>query len=203
VTAPETTSNRVLTIPNLVSFVRLIGVGVFWWVILVEENIVAAAWLIFLVGWTDWIDGYLARKLNQVSELGKALDPIADRLMIVSAVLGGMIVEVVPLWIGIPLLLREAIMAVVALVLVSRGGGTLPVRDMGKLATFVIYGSIPAFYLAGADFWADFFLPLAWVSGVIGLALYWVVLIQYIGDARVRLSGLESPSNPGSGIEEN
>ncbi len=202
-TRPETTSNRVLTVPNLVSFIRLIGVGVFWWVILVEENIVAAAWLIFLVGWTDWIDGYLARKLNQVSELGKALDPIADRLMIVSAVLGGMIIDVVPLGIGIPLLLREAIMAVVALVLVSRGGGTLPVRDMGKLATFIIYGSIPAFYLAGADFWADFFLPLAWVSGVIGLALYWVVLFQYIGDANVRLSGLESPSNPGSGIEEN
>lgn len=202
-TGPETVSNRVLTIPNLVSFVRLIGVGVFWWVILVEENIGLAAWLIFLIGWTDWIDGYLARKLNQVSELGKALDPIADRLMIVSAVVGGLIVGVVPGWIGIPLLIREAIMVVVALVLVARGGRTLPVRKLGKWATFIIYGAIPSFYLAGADVLPDLFLPLAWISGAIGLGLYWFVMFQYIGDARERLSGLESPSTQASGIEEN
>ncbi len=195
--------NRILTIPNLVTFVRLIGVGVFWWVLLVDENIALAAWLIFLIGWTDWIDGYLARKLNQVSELGKALDPIADRLMIVSAVVGGLVVGVVPGWIGIPLLFRELIMAGVALLLILRGGGTLPVRKLGKWATFIIYGAIPAFYLAGADVWTNLFLPIAWISGVLGLALYWFVMFQYIGDARDRLSAVESYSNPSSGIEEN
>lgn len=202
-TGPESTSNRVLTIPNLVTFIRLLGVGVFWWVLLVPENIVLAAWLIFIIGWTDWIDGYLARRLNQVSELGKALDPIADRLMIVSAVVGGLIVGVVPGWIGIPLLLREAIMAIVALALVARGAGTLPVRKFGKWATFIIYGAIPSFYLAGADFFEAFFLPLAWVFGVIGLTLYWYVMFQYIGDARQRLSRVESPSTARSGNEEN
>ncbi len=200
---PATTSSRILTIPNVVTFIRLIGVGVFWWVILVEENIVMGAWLIFLIGWTDWIDGYLARRLNQVSDLGKALDPIADRLMIVSAVVGGLIVGVVPGWIGIPLLLREVIMAVVALVLISRGGGTLPVRKLGKWATFIIYGAIPAFYLAGADVWHDLFLLLGWVFGLIGLVLYWYVLFQYIGDARDRLSAVESTSTASSRIEEN
>ncbi|MGH3668802.1 MAG: CDP-alcohol phosphatidyltransferase family protein, partial [Acidimicrobiia bacterium] len=59
-------SNRILTIPNLVSFVRLLGIPVFWWALLVEDNVALAAWLIFIIGWTDWIDGYLARRLGQV-----------------------------------------------------------------------------------------------------------------------------------------
>lgn len=201
-TSPEIVSKRIITLPNVVTFVRLIGVGVFWYVLVVDENIAAAAWLVFLVGWTDWVDGYLARKLNQVSELGKALDPIADRLLIVSAVVGGLIVDVVPGWIAIPLLIREIIMGVVALTLFVRGAGTLPVRYLGKLSTFIIYGSIPAFYLAGADFYPGFFLPVAWISGLIGLVLYITVMIQYIGDAASRLSGLESQSDPSRGIEE-
>lgn len=200
--SPEVVSKRVVTIPNLVSFVRLIGVGVFWYVLLVDENVALAAWLVFLVGWTDWIDGYLARKLNQVSELGKVLDPIADRLLIISAVVGGLIVGVVPPLIGIPLLVREIIMGVVALILFVRGAGTLPVRYLGKLSTFIIYGSIPAFYLAGADFYAGFFLPIAWISGVIGLVLYVIVMFQYMGDASRRLAALESQSDPDTGIEE-
>jgi len=93
-------------------------------------------------------------------------------------------------------------MGVTALVLVIRGAGTLPVRYLGKLATFIIYGSIPAFYLAGADFFAGFFLPIAWISGVIGLILYYAVMFQYLGDAADRLSGLESQANPDSGKEE-
>ncbi|MEX1092969.1 MAG: CDP-alcohol phosphatidyltransferase family protein, partial [Acidimicrobiia bacterium] len=92
----RTASDRILTLPNAVSFARLLGVGVFWWVLVVDDNIALAAWLIFIIGWTDWIDGYLARKLDQVTKLGKALDPVADRLMIVSAVVGGLVVGVVP-----------------------------------------------------------------------------------------------------------
>ena len=92
----EPNSDRILTIPNLVSFARLLGVGWFWWALVAQDDIVLAAWLIFFIGWTDWIDGYLARRLNQVSELGKILDPVADRLMIISAVVGGLVVGVVP-----------------------------------------------------------------------------------------------------------
>lgn len=196
-------SNRIITIPNLVSFIRLLGVGVFWWALLGKDDVGLSAWLIFIIGWTDWIDGYLARKLNQVSELGKILDPVADRLMIVSAVVGGLIVGVVPSIIGVPLLVREAAMAVVTLNLAVRGGGTLPVRKGGKLATFSLYGAIPAFYLAAAGFLADILLALAWVFGTIGLILYYLVMFQYVGDARRRLIGLESPSSAGgTGLEE-
>ena len=189
-------SDRIITIPNLVSFVRLVGVVVFWWVLLVPENIGAAAVLIFAIGWTDWIDGYLARRLNQVSRLGTALDPVADRLMIASAVVGGMIVDVIPLWIGWLLIAREVVMGLVTLVLVGRRAGMLEVRYLGKLATFILYGAIPAFYLAAAGFLETLMTVLAWTSGVVGLALYWYVTLQYIGDARKRLVEVESAAEP-------
>ncbi len=192
---PDTqVSDRILTVPNLVTFVRLLGVGVFWWVLLVEENIGLAAGLIFVIGWTDWIDGYLARKLGQVSRLGTALDPIADRLMIASAVIGGMIVDppVVPLVIGLGLIARELAMGAVALILLSQGGGTLEVRYLGKVATFILYGAIPLFYLAAIDLLGVVMVPLAWVSGLVGLALYWYVTFQYVGDARRVLAEVKS-----------
>ncbi len=184
--------DRILTIPNLVTFVRLIGVGVFWWLLLGLGNVAASAWLVFGVGWTDWVDGYLARRLGQVSRLGTAIDPVADRLMIVSAVVGGMIADVVPSWVAVPLLAREATMGVVALILAARGLGTLEVRYAGKLATFLLYGAIPAFYLAAAGVLPAVMLPLAWTTGVIGLAIYWYVAFLYIGDAGRRFSRLES-----------
>jgi cardiolipin synthase len=192
---PDTqVSDRILTIPNLVTFVRLLGVGVFWWVLLVEENIGLAAGLIFVIGWTDWIDGYLARKLDQVSKLGTALDPIADRLMIASAVIGGMIVDppIVPLVIGLGLIARELVMGAVALILLSKGGGTLEVRYLGKVATFILYGAIPLFYLAAIDFLGVVTALLAWVLGVVGLAMYWYVTFQYVGDARKVLAEVKS-----------
>jgi cardiolipin synthase len=196
-------SNRILTVPNLVSFVRLLGVGVFWWVLIVDDNIVLSAWLIFAIGWTDWIDGYLARKLNQVSNLGKALDPVADRVMIVSAVVGGMIAGVVPAVIGLPLLIREVIMGLLTLYLAARGGGTLEVRYLGKAATFALYGAIPAFYLAAAGFLEGLMWVLAWFFGILGLILYWYVMVEYIGDIRTALPGVESPHKSDAITEEN
>ncbi|HEY6629388.1 MAG TPA: CDP-alcohol phosphatidyltransferase family protein [Acidimicrobiia bacterium] len=189
-------TNRVFTIPNLVSFIRLLGVGVFWWLLLVEDNIEAAAWLVFIIGWTDWIDGYLARRLNQVSNLGKILDPVADRLMIASAVIGGLIVGVLPVVVGVLLIAREVLVGGVALYLAARGGGTVDVRYAGKLATFLLYGAVPGFYLAAAGFLEWLLLPASWIAAIIGLALYWYVAILYIGDSRRRLAALKSPTGP-------
>ncbi len=189
-------SSRILTIPNLVSFVRLLAIPVFWWVLLVDDNVVLAAWLIFIIGWTDWIDGYLARRLGQVSDLGKILDPVADRLLIASAVIGGLIAGVLPTWFGWGLIAREALVGLVALNLAARGGGTIEVRFIGKAATFALYGAIPAFYLAAAGFLEWLMRPVAWLLGIIGLALYWYVAFLYIGDSRARLAALESSTDP-------
>ncbi len=185
-------SDRILTIPNLVSFVRLLGIPVFWWALLVDDNVPLAAWLLFGIGWTDWIDGYLARRLNQVSKLGKVLDPVADRLLIVSSLIGGLIAGVLPVWFGWGLIAREAVVGVMALYLAFKGGGTIEVRWLGKAATFALYGAIPAFYLAAADVAPVLMLPIAWVLGIFGLGLYWWVAVLYVGDSRAKLAALES-----------
>ena len=185
-------SNRIITIPNLVSFVRLLTIPVFWWVLLVEDNVPVAAWIVFIVGWTDWIDGFLARRLDQVSEVGRVLDPVADRLLIASAVVGGLIGGVLPVWFGWGLIGREVLVAGLALYLAVRGGGTIEVRWLGKAATFALYGAIPAFYLAAAGV-ADWLMePTAWFFGTLGLVLYWYVAVLYIGDSRAKLAALES-----------
>jgi len=188
----ETASDRILTIPNVISFARLLGVGLFWWALLAREDHILAAIIILITGWTDWVDGRLARRLNQVTRLGKALDPVADRLMIASAVIGGMVTSVIPLLIGWLLIVREALMSAVTLTLAAKGRGTLEVRYLGKVSTFVFYAAIPAFYLAEAGVLEGLTAPLARVTAVIGLALYWAVTLQYLVDARLRLAGLES-----------
>lgn len=186
--------DRILTVPNLVSFGRLLAIPYFWWVLFGEERLALAAALIFLIGSTDWVDGYLARRLNQVSEFGKVLDPLADRLMIASALIGGLIAGVVPAVIGWPLLVREALVGGSVLILMARGMGVLPVRPLGKVSTFLLYGAVASFYFVAADVLVWLFGPPAWIGGVVGLVLYWWAAGEYLGDVRRRLSSLESPS---------
>ncbi len=185
-------SDRIITVPNIISLIRLLAIPVFWWALIVEDDVALAAWLMFGIGWTDWVDGYLARRLNQVSKLGKALDPIADRLLIASALIGGLIAGVLPVWFGWGLIIRELFVGLMAIYLAIRGAGTIEVRWMGKTATFVLYGAIPAFYLAAAGVAERLLTPLAWVLGIVGLVLYWVVAIAYVGDSRAKLAALES-----------
>jgi cardiolipin synthase len=151
-----------------------------------------AAALIFIIGSTDWIDGYLARRLNQVSEVGKFLDPLADRLMIASALIAGLVAGVLPALIAWGLIMREVLVGAGTLALASRGLGKLDVLWLGKLATFLLYGALPSFYLTAAEVLPWLFEPPAWISGVIGLLLYWYVGFQYAGEVRRRLGRVES-----------
>lgn len=186
--APGRRSSRILTIPNAISFARLLAVPYFWYVLIGEERVGLAAALIFVIGSTDWVDGYLARRLNQESEVGAFLDPLADRLMIASAVIGGLMADVLPEVVGIPLIAREILVAAGALYLAARGGGRIEVRYLGKLATFLLYGAIPSFYLAAADIVPWVFGPAAWTAGVVGLVLYWIVAGRYALDIRRTLA---------------
>jgi len=160
---------------------RLVGVGLFAWLAFARGEPAAAGWLLLLIGWTDWIDGYLARRLNQVSELGKVLDPLADRLAIATAVIGGMFVDVIPLTLGIAIALREALVGAGALFLAGHGR-RIDVRPLGKLATFILYGAIPAFYVSHGALLPGLFAGIAWSFGVVGLVLYWWVAVLYVGD---------------------
>ncbi len=157
----------------------------FAWFVFARGEYAAAGWLLLVIGWTDWIDGYLARRLDQVSELGKILDPVADRLAIATAVIGGMVVGVIPLLLGLGITAREVAVGIGTIVVASKGG-RIEVRWLGKLATFILYGAIPAFYVAQGDFIPTVFLVIAWVLGVVGLVLYWWVAGLYARDLWAR-----------------
>jgi cardiolipin synthase (CMP-forming) len=179
----QAVSDRVLTIPNVVSFVRLAAIPVFWWLLLGADEPVAATVLFASIATTDWVDGFLARRLDQVTRLGKALDPVADRLMIAAAVIAGLIAGIVPPVVGVTLIVREAYMGLITIGLIARGRGTLEVRTLGKRATFLVYSGVGLFYLAALPFLEPFTRPAAWVLGVGGLILYWITAFQYTRDA--------------------
>jgi cardiolipin synthase (CMP-forming) len=171
------------TIPNAISFGRLLLVPWFVWLVFVPEDFTAAGWLLGFIGATDWIDGYLARRLDQVSKVGEFLDPLADRFAVAVAVIGGLIAGVLPIWFGVAIVLREAAIAVGALVVGVRARDKLEVRYLGKVATALLYSAIPGFYVfAGSEIvaWRVF----AYLLGVPGLVAYYVVAVQYLGDAR-------------------
>lgn len=179
----EPVSNRILTIPNLISFIRLAAIPVFWWLLLGADDVTAATVLFAVIATTDWVDGFLARRLDQVTNLGKSLDPVADRLMIASAVIAGLISGIVPPIIGVTLMIREVYMAVVVVGLVARKGETLDVTWLGKLATVIVYSSVGWFYMAAIPFLEWLTLPLAWIAGIGGLVLYWITAVQYTAGA--------------------
>ena len=153
-----------------------------WW--LFTDRVAAAAILLLVLGSTDWVDGYIARRFDQVTELGKALDPVADRLAIFAAGVGGLIVGVLPAWFFWPLVVREVFLALLATYLQGRYQLRVEVRWLGKAATFLIYGAVPSFFLAAGDVAPWLFEPAAIIAGSVGLILYWVTLVQYVFDAR-------------------
>lgn len=178
-------TDRVLTIPNALSALRLLGVPVFLWLILVPQ---ADGWAIVLLavsGITDWLDGYLARRFHQISRLGQLLDPIADRLYILATLVGLLLRGIVPWWFVVILLSRDVIMAVVLALLKRRGVTGLPVHFLGKAATFCLLYAFPLLLL-GDGTWplADAAKVLGWAFAVWGTALYWWAAVLYIGQAR-------------------
>ena len=140
---------------------------------------------------------FLARRLGQVSEVGKFLDPLADRLAIAAAVIGGWVAGVLPPWFAAAILVREALVATGALPIAVRAHAKLDVRRFGKVATFSLYFAIPAFFVQSGG-WHDFFESFAWVTGGVGLVLYWWVAAQYTRDMVAILRGA-SPAVSSSG----
>lgn len=186
----ETTENTAVqdaglwTLPNLISFLRILALPFFLWVLLGLERPFLAAVLLGLISVTDLLDGMLARRLGQVSEIGKMLDPVADRLVVFAGVVGGMVAGLVPLWLGASLLIREAIIGPTTIYHLVRHNVRVPVRRMGKTATALIFFAVPFFFLTGTSFVPFFWEVLATLLGVLGLVLYLIVTWRYLGDLR-------------------
>ena len=172
-----------LTVPNLVSLIRLALVPVFLWLVIGRENVAGAGWLLAFIGATDWIDGYLARRLDQVSKVGEFLDPLADRVAVGAAVVAGLIEGVLPGWFAWAIIVREVLIGIGAFALGLMARAKLEVRRLGKLATLLLYASVAWCYIGrGSDF--DPLVWAAYVVGVPGIVAYYVVSWQYVTDMR-------------------
>lgn len=173
--------SQVLTWPNLISLIRLACIPLFVWLLLGEERRVAAAALLAVLGATDWVDGYIARRFDQVSDLGKILDPTADRLMFLVAVVAMLIDGSVPMWFGILTLVREAAIAVVALILGALGARRIDVTRLGKTSTFGLMVTFPLFLLGAAGTGvSDLAEVAAYLIGVPSLVLHYYAAWAYV-----------------------
>jgi cardiolipin synthase (CMP-forming) len=187
-TLPARAGSRVLTLPNIVTIVRLSCLPLFLWLLFGQEDRAAAAWLLAALGATDWVDGYLARHMHQESELGKILDPVADRLLFLVGAGGIMIDGSVPLWFAITVLVREVLVGATTLVLAALGARRIDVTWFGKAGTFGLMIAFPLFLGSHSDIsWADTAGVLAWLAGIPGLALSLYAAVLYVPLARQAL----------------
>jgi cardiolipin synthase len=185
----EPGGDRIFTIPNLITVVRLLCLPLFLWLLFVEENRVAAASLLGALGATDFVDGYIARHFNQASDLGKVLDPVADRLLFFVGA-GGILVDgSVPVWFAVAILVREALVAAATLALAALGARRIDVTWFGKAGTFANMFAFPFFLAAESTVgWRDTAWVLAWVSAIPGLILSWYAAALYVPIARRALA---------------
>lgn len=189
------------TVPNLFTLIRLLCLPLFLYLLFGQENRAGAAWLLAVLGSTDWVDGYIARRFNQTSEFGKIFDPTVDRVLFIVAVTAIIIDGAIPTWFAVAVLIRELLVGgVIAFSTVFLGMQRFDVTWLGKCATFMLMGAVPSFLIGSTDVWeAEFFAVLAWVLGIPGLVLSYWTAIAYIplireGIAAGRLSSPLSPS---------
>jgi cardiolipin synthase len=181
--------DRVLTIPNAISALRLAGVPVFLWLVLGPRTATADYWAVALLiaaGVSDWLDGKIARALNQGSRLGEVLDPAADRLYIAATIIALAVRGIIPWWLVAILALRELVVGVALAVLKRRAGfGTLHVSLVGKTATLCLLYAFPLLFLGDHPGWgATLARVIGWAFAVWGTFLYWWAAMLYLTQVR-------------------
>ena len=183
---PTWDTDRVWTLPNVLSLLRLAGVPLMVWLILGPHHDLLAVAVLALAGFTDWLDGFLARRWHQTSRVGQMLDPVADRLYILAVVLCLAAREVIPWWLVVLLVARDAMITALVPLLRTRGFSSLPVHFLGKAATFNLLYAFPLILLGAEDGlgWAAAGV-LGWAFALWGVGLYWwaglLYLVQTLG----------------------
>jgi cardiolipin synthase (CMP-forming) len=190
--------DRVLTIPNAISAARIAGVPVFLWLVLGPRTAVADDWavgILMAAGLSDWLDGKIARALNQGSRLGQVLDPAADRLYIAATIVALAVRGIIPWWLVAVLALRELTVGAALAFLRRRAGfGTLQVSLVGKAATMCLLYAFPLLFLGShVASYAETARVAGWSMAIWGTALYWCAALLYIVQAR----RLMAPGPPG------
>lgn len=188
----EPSATLVWTLPNALSGLRLLGVPVFLYLVLGPEEDGWALALLVASGITDYLDGWLARKLNQQSVLGQILDPVADRLYILAVVVALALRDIIPWWVAVSLPLRDALMWLLVPMLRTRGYSALPVHFLGKAATFNLLYAFPLLLLGDGDGTvATLAQVFGWAFAIWGIALYWWAGVLYAWQVRRLLATTE------------
>jgi cardiolipin synthase len=183
------------SIPNMLSILRLFMVPVFL-VLLLTGQFIAALITLMVASATDWLDGQIARRFNQVTKLGQLLDPAADRLFIFAALIGLTINGNIPLWLALIVVSRDLMLVIVYPILASHGYGPLPVHFLGKAGTFALLYALPLLLMV--DVWPEaafIVLPLAWGFAYWGAGLYWLSGLLYVKQVIEVLSSIK-PKSP-------
>jgi cardiolipin synthase len=189
--------DRVLTIPNGISALRLAGVPLFLWLVLGPRSATADYWavgVLMAAGISDWLDGKVARALNQTSRLGQLLDPAADRLYIAATIVALAVRNVIPWWLVAVLALREITVGAALATLRRRAGfGTLQVSFVGKAATLCLLYAFPLLFLGDHPGWGGTLARiLGWTFATWGTVLYWWAAMLYLSQVKSLISDIAS-----------
>ena len=192
---------RIVTVPNLISVLRLLCAPLFVW-LLVDDQGIAAAAVLAVLGASDWVDGWIARHFDQGSNLGKVLDPVADRVLLLVAAVALLVDGSVPIVVGVLVLVREAVVSIAVLVLAMAGARRIDVQWAGKAGTLSVMFAFPLFLLAdNIDSGHDVVLAAAWFFAVVGLVLGYYAAITYLPMARAALrEGRSHTGTPESAV---
>ncbi len=187
---PDRASSAILTLPNVLSFARIALIPVFVAFIADHDTTFAGLVLFGAVVATDWVDGAVARATGQVSELGKILDPVADRVCIAAGLIALVARGAFPLWAALLVLVRDGLVLLVGLVLLWTRRTRIDVRYIGKVATFGLMTAIGCIAWGTLGYAAHAaFLAMGWTFFAVGIVEYYVATALYVGDLRRALLG--------------
>jgi cardiolipin synthase len=173
--------DAVFTVPNILTVVRFLGVPLFIWLVLSEHKYGYGALVLAVMASTDWVDGYIARRFNQMSNLGRVMDPIADRLSLIAVAVTLVIAGVVEWWYLVALLVPDAVLLALSL-FYFHGHPDLPVSRIGKIRTGLLLVGTPLLVLSKLQVpAADVYATVAWIFLGLGLVGHWIAAYNYVG----------------------
>lgn len=195
--------DRILTVPNVLSIGRLCCVPLFLWLLFGREDRYAAGLLLAALGITDFADGWIARHFHQESNLGKILDPTADRIMLGVGVLAVLIDGSMPWWVAALAITRESVVGLSVLALAAMGARDIvEVKLAGKAGTLLLMMAFPFFLASNPDGgapWHELARPLAWLTSIPGLVLSYYAAALYVPAARKALAARPAQGSVGPG----
>ena len=198
--SPTDYSTAVFTVPNIITIVRFLGTPLFVWLVLARHEYGWGVFVLAMMGCTDWIDGFVARRLNQASQLGRIMDPLADRVALVAVIITLVVAKILPLWLLLLLLVPDVVLLAVTLYY-FRGDAGLKVTMLGKTRTAALMVGTPLLLLAKATD-SSFAFGLAWAILGAGMVMHVIAFAQYLVAVLAKHRELHLPAaGPASDIQ--